>query len=74
MGAGVSCLVEALGMTVLKLSSTTDSRTISPGEVCGNGASVSSENLFLKQRILTRIVLYMSLGKIPTLIKEFKLF
>ena len=74
IGAGVSYLVEALGMTVLKLSPTIDSRTISPGEVCGDGASVISENLFLKQHILTRIVLYISLGKIPTLIKQLKLF
>ena len=74
IGAGVSYLVEGLAMTVLKVSSTIDSRTISPGEVCGDGTSVSSENPFLKQHTLTRIVLYISLGKIPTLIKQLKLF
>ena len=70
----VSYLVEGLGMTVLKLTSFIDSRTISPGEVCGDEAPVSSENSFLKQCTLTCIVLYISLGKIPTLIKQLKLF
>ena len=70
----MSYLVEGLGMTVLKLPTKTDSRTISPGEVCGDEAHVSSENSFLKQRTLTNIVLYISLGKIPTLIKQLKLF
>ena len=67
-------MVEGLGMTVLKLPSTIDSRTISHSEVCGDEAPVSSENSFLKQRTLTHIVLYISLGKIPTLIKQLKLF
>ena len=70
----MSYLVEGLGMTVLKLPSTIDSRTTSPSEVCGDEAPVSSENSFLKQRTLTHIVLYISLGKIPTLIKQLKLF
>ena len=61
-------------MTVVKLPFTIESRTISPGEVCGDEALVSSENSFLKQRTLTHIVLYISLGKMPTLIKELKLF
>ena len=54
IGTGVSYLVEGLGMTVLKLLSTIDSRTISPSEVCGDEAPVSSEN--------SCIVLYISLG------------
>ena len=74
IGVGVSYLVEGMGMTVLKLVSTIDSRTISPGEVCGDEASVSSENSFLKQHTLTHIVSYISLGKKPTLIKQVKLF
>ena len=74
IGAGVSYLVEGLGMTVLKLPYTFDSRTISQGEVCGDEASVSSKNSFLKQQTLTSIVLYISLGKIPSLIKQLKLF
>ena len=74
IGTGVSYLDDVLGITVLKLPSTIDSRTISPGEVCGDEALVSSENSFLKQRTLTHIVLYISLGKMPTLIKELKLF
>ena len=45
---GVSYSVEGLWMTVLKLHSIIDSRTISPSEVCGDEASVSSENSFLK--------------------------
>ena len=47
-GPGVSYLVEGLGMTVLKLHSIIDSRTISLGEVCGDEAPASSENSFLK--------------------------
>ena len=74
IGPGVSYSVEGLGMTVLKPHSIIDSRTIIPGEVCGDEAHVSSENSFLKQRTLTNIVLYISLGKIPTLIKQLKLF
>ena len=74
IGTGVSYLDEGLGMTVLKLPSTIDSRTISPGEVCGDEASASSENSFLKQHTLIRIVLYISLGKIPTLIKQLSFF
>ena len=74
IGVGVLYLVEGLGMTVLKLLSNIDSRTTSPGEVCENEAPVSSENSFLKQHTLTHIVLYISLGKIPTLIKQQKLF
>ena len=74
IGTGVSYLDEGLGMTVLKLPSTIDSRTISPGKDCGDEAPVSSENSFLKQRTLTYIVLYISLGKMPILIKELKLF
>ena len=74
IGPGVSYSVEGLGMTVLKLHSIIDSRTIIPGEVCGDEAHVSSENSFLKQRTLTNIVLYISLGKIPTFIKQLKLF
>ena len=70
----MSYLVEGLGMAVLKLPSTIDSRTISPWKVCGDEAPVSSENSFLKQHTLTHIVLYISLGKIPTLIKQLKLF
>ena len=54
-------------MTVLNLPSTIDSRKISPGEVCGDKAPVSSENSFSKQHTLTYIVLYISLGKIPTI-------
>ena len=57
IGTGVSYLDEGLGMTVLKLSSTIDSRTISPGDVCWDEAPVSSENSFLKQCTLTYIVL-----------------
>ena len=53
IGTGVSCLVEGLGMTVLKLPSTIDSRTLSPGEVCGDEAPASSENSILKQCTLT---------------------
>ena len=74
IGPGVSYSAEGLGMTVLKPHSIIDSRTIIPGEVCGDEAHVSSENSFLKQRTLTNIVLYISLGKIPTLIKQLKLF
>ena len=74
IGTGVSYLDEGLGMTVLKLPSTIDSRTISPGKDCGDEAPVSSENSFLKQRTLTYIVLYTSLRKIPTLIKQLKPF
>ena len=72
----MSYLVDGLGMKVLKLPSTIESRTISPAEVCGDEAHVSSENFkkFLKQRTLTHIVLYISLGKIPILIKQLKLF
>ena len=70
----MSYLVEDLGMTVLRLPSTIDSRTISTGEVYGYEAPVSSENSFLKQHTLTHVVLYISLGKIPTLIKQLKLF
>ena len=70
----VSYLVEGLEMTVLKLSFITDSRRISPGEVCGDEAPVSSESSFLKQCTLTCIILYIFLGKIPTLIKQLKLF
>ena len=66
MGKGHRCrsalFNEGLGMTVLKLPSTIDSRTISPGKDCGDEAPVSSENSFLKQRTLTHSVL--SLGKI----------
>ena len=61
-------------MTVLNLPSTIDSRTISPGEVCGDKAPVSSENSFLKQHTLIHIVLFISLGKIRTLIKQLKIF
>ena len=74
IGTGVSYLDEGLGMTVLKLPSTIDSRIISPGEVCGDKAPLSSENSFLKQGTLTCIVLHIRLGKIPTLIKQLKLF
>ena len=74
IGSGESYSVEGLGVTVLKLHSTIDSRTISPGEVCGDKAPVSSENSCLKQHALTHIVLYISLCKIPTLIKQLKLF
>ena len=74
IGTGVSYLDEGLGMTVLKLPSTIDSRPISPGEVCGDEAPVSFENSFLKQCTLTCNVLYIPLGKIPTLIKQLKLF
>ena len=63
IGPGVSYSAEGLGMTVLKPHSIIDSRTIIPGEVCGDEAHVSSENSFLKQRTLTHIVLYISLGK-----------
>ena len=70
----MSYLVEGLGMTVPNLPSTIDSRTISPGEVCEDEAPVSSEKSFLKQRTLTYIVLYTSLRKIPTLIKQLKPF
>ena len=70
----MSYLAEGLGVTVPNLPSTIDSRTISPGEVCGDEAPVSSENSFLKQRTLTYIVLYISLRKIPTLIKQLKPF
>ena len=48
IGPGVSYSVEGLGMTVLKPHSIIDSRTIIPGEVCGDEAHVSSENSFLK--------------------------
>ena len=48
IGPGVSYSVEGLGVKVLKLHSTIDSRTISSGEVCGEKAPVSSENSFLK--------------------------
>ena len=41
---GVSYLDEGLGMMVLKLPSTIDSRPISPGEVCGDETPVSFEN------------------------------
>ena len=61
-------------MTVFKLPSTIDSRTINPGEVCGDEAPISSEKSFLKQCTLTCIVLYIPLGKKPTLIKQLKLF
>ena len=71
---GVSYSVEGLSITVLKLHSIIDSREIRPGEVCGDEAPVSSENSFLKQRTLTYIVLYISLRKIPTLIKQLKPF
>ena len=74
IGTGVSYLDEGLGMTVLKLPSTIVSRPISPGEVFGDEAPVSFENSFLKQCTLTCIVLYIPLGKIPTLIKQLKLF
>ena len=74
IGTGVSYLVEVLGMTVLKLPSTIDFRTISPGVVCGEEAPASSENSILKQCTLTYIVLYISSGQIPTLIKQLKLF
>ena len=74
IGTGVSYLDEGLGMTVLKLPSTFDSRPISPGEVCGDETPVSFENSFLKQCPLTCIVLYIPLDKIPTLIKQLKLF
>ena len=73
-GAGLSYLVQGLGMTVLKLPSTIDSRTISTGENCGDEASISSANSFLEQHTLTHIVLYISLGKKPALIKQLKLF
>ena len=60
MGKGHRCrsalFSEGLGMTVLKLPSTIDSRTISPGKDCGDEAPVSSENSFLKQRTLTHSV------------------
>ena len=74
IGTGMSCLDEGLGMTVLNLPSTIDSRTISTGKFCGDESPVSSENSFLKQHTLTCIVLYIPLGKIPTLIKQLKLF
>ena len=61
-------------MTVLRLPSTIDSRTISTGEVYGYEAPVSSENSFLKQHTLTHIVLYISLGKILTLNKATEAF
>ena len=61
IGAGVSYSVESLEMTVLKFSLPLKP-ALSPGEVCGDEAPVSSENSFLKQRTLTHSVL--SLGKI----------
>ena len=64
IGTAVSYLDKGLGMTVLKLPSTIDSRPISPGEVCGDEAPVSFENSFLKQCTLTCNVLHIPLGKI----------
>ena len=48
-------------MTVLKLHSIIDSRTISLGEVCGDEAPASSENSFLKQRAYsnTHCIIYL---------------
>ena len=74
IGTRVSYLVEDMGMTVLKFPFINDSRKISPAEVCVDEAPVSSENSFLKQCTLRCILLYISLGKIPTLIKQLKLF
>ena len=48
-------------MTMRKLQFIIDSRTISPGEVCGDEAPVSSENSFLKQRAYsnTHCIIYL---------------
>ena len=75
IGPGVSYSFEGLGVTVLIRHSTIDSRTINPDEVRGDEAPLSSENSILKYRAyLTHIVLYISLGKLTTLIRQLKLF